>query len=111
MGVIRPKPDTDSGETPCAKVARVKIETPPGASPASSTSGSSLVPRHGRHFTGASPGSSAGPPQCEGCKRIRGVSPDFILVGETVAWGKLAGAVGALIATRPGGRTSSMSMP
>ena len=87
-GTIRPMPEEDSGEQPNAKFTRVKFEkdTGAGASPGKSAGVSSLVLRQGRHSMGAPPSSSDAPSTCEGCSRIRGVSPDFIVVGETVAW-------------------------
>ena len=89
-GVLRPKRDTSDTEAPSPKASRVKDEEGySGASPLKAGSGSLVSPLGERRVKGASPDDADAPPvPCEGCSRIRGVSPDFLVVGETCAWAR-----------------------
>ena len=90
-GVLRPKPEDGDGAAPSPKKPRVKGED--------GNHGATPSPRKGRLFgtarrgtMGDSPGAgSRNADVCLGCDRTRGVSPDFLVVGETCAWAQASG--------------------
>ena len=84
---LRLKREPDTREEPPPKAMRVKSEEDCGAAPQRGQFASgALVPTRSRPF-GASPKDKADTPQpCEGCGRIRGASPDFLVIGEGCVW-------------------------
>ena len=87
-GVLRPKRETCDTEAPSPKAVRVKQEEEGdvGGTPVKARSDSLFSPAGKRRVKGVAPNDADIPVPCEGCNRIRGVSPDFLVVGETCAW-------------------------
>ena len=101
-GQLRPHPKTEASEDgvgePAHKSVRIKTESDDAGGPPVAEAFVSPAkvrpPKRGRSFggLGVSPGakSSTGaddaPAECEGCGRSRGVSPDFLIVGESCVW-------------------------
>ena len=86
-GVLRPESELEAIVHP-SPTKRKTTESEVGASPNSFHGTVALCSPPGKRRTkGAAPSSNDAPrPTCEGCARVHGISPDFLVVGETCVW-------------------------
>ena len=91
-GVVRPKRELENAAEQSPKAPRVKAESEGyGASPSSSANETLDFAIVGKRRIKGAPPLTAAEVSCEGCRRIRGVSPDFLIVGETCSWAHPSG--------------------